>query len=302
MPQILLYTINGAAGDDGAAGADGADGADGNTVPGGRLTLATGDSLPTADQTAKTTVYYTPHLHAFISLWNSGDGEWQQVEFTEKSVAVPSTTTTPFDVFGNLSAGDLALSTVNWTNDTTRAPAIARHAGYGTKSDDVTKLYLGTCRTTGTSGNCEDSVTNRFVWNMFNQEVRSFRKAHTGSGYTYSTATYRQTNNDSANQVNFVVGLAGGYLEVDSLQLLSSTVADSNAHCGVGLDSTSVNAGVAMIVCNSTALVMCVGHLATIITAVGMHSAVGLERGAGSGTQTWFSSGADRGMLGYFMA
>ena len=42
-------------------------------TPGGRLTLESGVPVSTSDQTAKTTVYYTPYVHNVINLWDGAD-------------------------------------------------------------------------------------------------------------------------------------------------------------------------------------------------------------------------------------
>lgn len=300
MPQLLDYLINGAPGEDGDDGAPGADGADGLLVPGGRLSLATGDPLPTTDQTAKTTVYYTPYVHSFINLYTGSD--WSRIligSSGEKSVAVPSTTVTPFDVFGYLSAGDLALETVSWTNDTTRATGLTRQDGFLVKSGDVTRLYLGTGRTTSVSGQCEDSLTKRFLMNQYNRKERVLTKSLSGSGYTYSTNTVRQTNADAANKVEMVCGRADCWLYVQSTQYLISSAAETASAAGVQLDDTTTRGGLAVQFSLGLAGAgVLVGSAIRAYATLGYHAAYAVENGAGTGTQTWFPAGADRGLYG----
>lgn len=152
-----------------------------------RLSLTSSTPVTTADVTAATTVYWT-------------DGS------TNLSVAVPSTTSTPFDVFYSIAAG--TLSTVNWTNTTTRATALARDSnGRYVKSGDTDKLYLGTGCTTGVSGQCEDSKTKRLLWNMYNRLQRQLFKVESTNSWAYSVATWRAANNSTANRVEFVQGV-----------------------------------------------------------------------------------------------
>lgn len=280
---------------------DGLSGVPDSPIPGGRLTLATGDALPSADQTAKTTVYYTPFLNNCIQLYD-GTSWTKNFMGSEKSVAVPSTTSTPFDVFGYLSSGDLALETINWTNDTTRATNLATQDGFRVKSGDATRLYLGTCRTTGVSGQCEDSKTTRFVWNAYNRQPRMLIKATSGNGYTYSTFAYRKVNNDSTNRVEVMVGLSEAYIELQYLTFVTNTAATFAAACSIGLDSETVNSAKNQMieVGIANAGVMCQALQQGILTA-GFHYLAALERGAGSGTQTWFNN-ADQGFQGYIMA
>lgn len=291
MPQILTFDVFA------SDGADGADGADGLQFPGGRLSLASGDPLPATDQTAKTTVYYTPYVHNFISLYADGAWTWNLIG-SEKSVSVPATTNTPFDVFGYLDAGDLAIETLSWTNDTTRATALARQDGFLVKSGDSTRLYLGTCRTTASSGQCEDSENKRFVWNAFNRVDRRLFKNISGSGYTYSTNTYRQANADSANQVAFVVGLSGTtYVRLQYNTLLSSTVASAVANVGIGKNVTNATSAFQLVTCLVTTAQFVVCNYQDL-QPIGYTFLAAIEKGAGTGTQTWTNDNIDRGLVG----
>lgn len=174
-------------------------------IPGGRLTLTSGTPLTTADVSGATTVYYTPFYHNIIDLW---DGNyWAPTVFTEKSLALGTVTSgLPYDVFGYLSAGALTLEKLAWTNTTTRATGISLQDGRLCKTGDKTRLYLGTFYTTSTT-QTEDSVTKRFLWNYYNRANKRMNKADATS-HTYSTGSYRQWNNDAANKVEFVVGVA----------------------------------------------------------------------------------------------
>lgn len=288
MPQILTFDVFASNGDDGV---------DGLNNPGGRLTLESGVPLSASDQTAKTTVYYTAYLHSFISLFAAGS--WTHNTFgSEKSVAVPSTTNTPFDVFGYLSAGDLALETVNWTNDTTRATALVRQDGFWVKSGDATRLYLGTCRTTAVSGQCEDSQARRLVWNQFNREARGLKKELSGSGYTYNTNTYRQTNADTANQVDFIIGLTTSHVWLQNSVLITSTVASAVANIGIGLNSTTATSAFQIVTTLVTVSQFVVALFELDITSIGYTFLAAIEKGAGSGTQTWTPNNIDRGLIG----
>jgi hypothetical protein len=57
-----------------------------STLAGGRLTLQTAVGVPTTDQTAKTTIYYTPFAHGMIGLYDGTN--WIPREFTERSLAL----------------------------------------------------------------------------------------------------------------------------------------------------------------------------------------------------------------------
>ena len=52
----------------------------------GRLTLESGVPVSTTNQTAKTTVYFTPYIGTNISLYDSGD--WDIFTFSELSLSI----------------------------------------------------------------------------------------------------------------------------------------------------------------------------------------------------------------------
>lgn len=171
----------------------------------GRLTLLTNVPVTLADQTAKTSVFFTPFKGNRIALYD-GTG-WVTHVFTQKALDVPATTSTPFDVFAYSSSGAVTLEALSWTNDTTRATALTYQDGVEVKTGVTTRRYLGTCRTTGVSGQTEDSVANRLVWNRYNQVYRRLLKAD-ATGHDYNVATWRAWNNDASILTGFVMGLA----------------------------------------------------------------------------------------------
>lgn len=200
----------------------------------GRLSLSSSDPAPLSDQSAKTTVYYLPYVGNRIAVYNTTTTGWDVLVFGSKSVSVPAVTNTNFDIFAYNNSGTLALQTVNWTNDTTRATAITRQDGIYCKSDDLGKRYLGTVRTTGVSGQTEDSRTNRFVWNYYNRVFRQFYKSEATS-HSYGSVSWRYWNN-SFMGCYFVVGLVDEVITVGWASRVGGT---GYPWTGLGLNSTS---------------------------------------------------------------
>lgn len=202
----------------------------------GRLTLTSGTAVTTSDVTAATTVYFTPYQGNQIFLY-SGTA-WQMVTFSEVSVAVPATMTTPFDIFGYNNSGSLALETANWTDDSTRATALTLQNGIYVKTGAATRRYLGTARTTGVSGETEDSLSSRLLWNYCNRVKRSIEVKEATGSWTYTTNTWRSANNSNSNRIQWVVGLAGSLV---NLKLHGSGRADTldDMAISIGSDSTS---------------------------------------------------------------
>lgn len=204
---------------------------DSATIMNGRLTLTSGTAITTSDVLSATIVYLTPFDGDKISLYSGTI--WQLLSFTEKSVAVPSTTGRPFDIFAYNNSGTVALEALDWTNDTTRATALTTQNGVWVKTGAATRRYLGTGYTTGVSGQTEDSVANRFLWNYYNRVERLMADSD-GTNHSYSGGAWRYWNNSSSScAVYFVVGL--------SIEPMTIGVAGQagNMNIGVNLNSTS---------------------------------------------------------------
>ena len=109
-------------------------------TPGGRLTLESGVPISTSNQTAKSTLYYTPYVHDWVRLYDGTRPKLYQ--FTERDLTLTMTSGKNYDVFLWDDSGTLKLDlSAAWTNDTTRADALAWQAGVGwVKSGAATQL------------------------------------------------------------------------------------------------------------------------------------------------------------------
>jgi hypothetical protein len=254
----------------------------------GRLTLATATPVTTSDQTAKTTLYYTPYTGNKLALY---DGSiWLPYTFSELSIAVPATTNTMYDAFVYLNSGTPALELTAWTNDTTRATGLVYQDGVLVKSGATTRRYVGSFRTTGSSGQTEDSLLKRYVWNYYNRVDRVMRVTDSTNSWNYSTASYQQANNSAANQIDFVVGVSED--PVDAFARGGATNSTGTARAigvGIGLDSATTNSAHLLHLgnCTSTMVANCTANY-TGHPGIGRHYLAWLEYGAGSDTQTWY--------------
>lgn len=203
-------------------------------TPGGRLTLTTGVPVTTAEVTAATTVYYCPYVHNMIRLYDGSN--WKLYQFTERSISVPASTSQMYDVFLYDNAGTLTLELVAWTNDSTRATTLTYQDGVLVKSGDATRRYLGSFRTTTVSGQTEDSLSNRYLWNYYNRVSKHLR-VQNSTGHTYGTGAWRYWNNDSANSVAFVLGVVEDPISFTLNTQISGNA--SQAIVGVGVNTTT---------------------------------------------------------------
>jgi hypothetical protein len=209
------------------------------SLAGGRLSLTSGTAVTTSDVTAATTLYYTPYLHDQIALYDGS--AWSVKTFTERSLSLSSSSAnTNYDIFLYDNAGTLTLEAVAWTNDTTRATALATQNGVYVKSGAATRRYLGTIRITGTAGQCEDSVAKRFVWNLYNRVPRHLYVTEATATWTYTTATWRQANGSTANQVALVRGLNVDLVTAQVHAMVYNTAATYGSS-GIGVSSTTTN-------------------------------------------------------------
>lgn len=209
-----------------------------NSICEGRLTLTSGTAVTTADVTAATTVYFAPYKGNRIALYDGT--RWKLHAFTERSLSLSGFTAgRNYDVFLYDNAGTLTLQAVIWTNDTTRATALATQDGAYVQTGNTSRRYLGTIRITATTGQCEDSQAKRYVWNYANRVVRLGAKTEATSHN--HTASWRYWNNDTAQKMEFVIGVAE-----DGLSASLSAEWNGNgtiAYVALGLDTTTGGVG-----------------------------------------------------------
>lgn len=256
----------------------------------GRCSLTTGLAVTTADVTAATTLYYalSPKRGTQIGLYTGS--VWVVSTIAQLSIAVPATTNQMYDVWVDYNDGTPALAVTAWTSDTARATALTTQDGIYVKTGDTQQRYVCSFRTTAVSGQTEDSFAKRFVWNYYNQATRRMRVLEGTNTWSYNTATWRQANASTANQLAFVIGVADVELNAD-LRVVSTASAAVAISTAIGLDSTTApttpgNYGMGAYTTSALNLESAVAL--QVYPAVGYHFAAWLEIGDGSGnTVTW---------------
>lgn len=258
----------------------------------GRLTLTTNVPVTTSDVTAATTLYFTPYKGNQISLYD-GSTTWNTRALTQISIAVPATTNTMYDVFCYDNAGTPTLELTAWTNDTTRATALAFQDGIYVKSGVTTRRYLGSFRTTGSSGQTEDSVIKRYVWNYYNRVLRAMSVIDTTDSWNYTLAAFRQSNANAANQLDLVIGVSEDSVFAQAYSMAFNASAGVNVSAGIGIDSTTVNSAQTRpssgILSGGKASIVMATYNGLI--AEGRHYLPWLEYSQASGTTTWLGDG-----------
>lgn len=248
---------------------------------GGRLTLATGTPVMTTDQTAKTTVYFTPYNGDVIPIYDGT--RMVPTVFTELSQATTDSTKSPAAVANN-SNYDLFVWNDAGTLRCTRGPAwssdTVRGTGAGTTELEMVKgvylnknaitngpaanrgTYVGTVRSNGSSqidwklGSSAAGGGEAFlgVWNMYNRVTVATMVQDTTDSWTYQSGTWRSMNNSSTNRVSFVAGLSEDGFSARNSVLAQLTATSDQIVIAFGLNSTSALAANSNIGnCTSTA-------------------------------------------------
>jgi len=207
------------------------------TTCNGRLTLTSGTPVTTSDVTAATTLYYTPYRGDNIALYNGE--EWLFYEFSELSLSLSGyTADTNYDIWMYDNSGVLTLDSTAWSSDTARATALATQNGVYAKTGDILRRYLGTIRTTSTTGQCEDSLTKRYCWNYYNRTQKRLYYTPGETNWTYGTNAWRIWNNNSAYKFELVIGVAEISIHVVAA-IMANTSLSYYAHVGIQENATT---------------------------------------------------------------
>jgi hypothetical protein len=257
-----------------------------------RLTLTTAVPVTTADVTGATTIYCTPYKGNRISLYDGTN--WNVRTSAEFSLGLGTITSAkPYDVFCYDNAGTPTLEFLAWTNDTTRATALAYQDGVLVKSGATTRRYLGTFYTTSTT-QTEDSAANRYLWNYYHRVYRAMKSAtETANSWTYTTATWRQSNANAANQLNYVCGVLEDAVTATAKANSGNTTTGVNRSIGIGVNVTNAFSGLVGTVSSPAAVNSPLDSTAVYqgMPGVGRNYLAWLEFSEASGTTTWYGDG-----------
>lgn len=278
-----------------------------------RLTLTSATAVTTSDVTSAGTIYLTPYKGNKIAIYSGSI--WKLYELTEISLALTATSGKNYDVWVYDNSGTPTLETTEWTNDTTRATALALQDGVYCKTGALTRRYVGTFRASG-SNVTEDSMAKRFVWNMYNRVVKFMEGTDTTiGGWSYTNATVRQANDSTANQLDFVRGVNEDAVEASLLVVSRNSSANIQRVAGIAQDSTTTvlaaslrTAGYQVIATgnnlNSLAASEPYYHICIVkgFPTAGRHYLSWNEASVASGTTTWEAedgaAAAAAGLLG----
>lgn len=214
---------------------------------GGRLTIASGAPAPDVSSSSPqgysatgSTLYYTPYIHDKITMYDTSNSLWRLVTFTETSIAAPTSTGT-FDVFAVWSSTSaITLEYQKWNSANSRTSfGLSRVNGVLVLSTDSSRRYLGTVYVE-TANSLSDTTRQRHIWNMYNRIQRTAYAYETTASWSYTTASWRASNNTTANRVEFVRGLDEEAVNA----ILTGKCSNTNGYIGIGRGSSSADVSV----------------------------------------------------------
>lgn len=283
----------------------------------GRLTLTSGVAVTESDVTSATAVYFTPCNGNEHSIHDGS--RWVRRRFSELTLTLNNpnhAANTNYDVFiyWDATAGTLKIGTgPAWSSDTSRGTGAAttevelldgslvnaeeitlRNGGTTTVIAAGLAKLVGTIRTIGTAGQTEDSITKRFVSNVYNAMPRSMKVMEAASGWAYATAAYRYMNNSSANRIDFVSAVPGRQVTAEAKgAVLGSGATLRTVVFSIGLDradgSDAIFAGGEQASSAGTRYPFAVYRG---FPGEGRHFLAAVEYGGGADNQTWFGLSA----------
>jgi hypothetical protein len=248
-------------------------------VPGGRLTVTSGTPVTTTDVVAATSLWFAPlstGTGGNCPIYNgtvmrqypfmASDTDTVGLVITLGGATAPTiAASTNYDAFVALDSGTVRLGSGPAWTVSTGTGSDTRGTGAGTtelefykgiwvNKNSIVLRYangltftaaarqatcVGSFRTVA-AGQTEDSMAKRYVSNMYNWEPRKCKNVTETAGvWTYSSATPRQANGNTANQLDILVCMAGPMLEACARGSTDTTGALGTI--GIGINSVTVN-------------------------------------------------------------
>lgn len=307
-------------------GTGGGGGSGGAAIPQGRLTLQSGKPVMTADQAAKTVIYYDSYQGNAVPVWDGSAMQSLTIGSDEISVtldAVNQPSGFLYDVFaysdsgvlklgiagqgwvaGNLArhtgagSSELQLKAGVWTNKNGSLPLLDNGITVATVAANKA-TYLGTFYATSNGHTAwianpaaADAGTANILglYNAYNRVVCMAREQDSRTSWTYSTGTWRPSDNSTNNRITFVDGLAQSFIDGFIEQAAGVDAGSTQAQVGLNLDSISATPAVFGIT-NSTAPVMFTVRQ-TFAPVLGLHYVQSMENCDTPGTATFYANGA----------
>jgi hypothetical protein len=285
---------------------------------GGRVTLTSGVAIPTTDVTGAPSIHYTPTIGDIIQIH---DGTaFVPFQIPELSLTLDADSGHAgyhqagkiFDLLIFNDSGTVRFGTgPAWSSDTARGtgagttelqlvngiwvPANTITIRYGASGGDTVSVPVSRATCVGwfratANGITEDSAVKRFIGNSYNRVPRALRRSDPADNWPWSTNSYRQQNNNAANKVEVLRGFDVEPVDITMVATMFTSDTLITGYFGIGVDVTNAKD------------LSCIGGMINAISTystpgtchycaspgLGYHALNMVEKGAGSGTQTWY--------------
>jgi hypothetical protein len=240
----------------------------------GRLTLLSGTPVLSTDVASATTVYWTPYTGNLIPIWDGSS--FVCLPFSEIAITLTSAlgANAIVDVFAavdsgvvvaglgpawaNSGAGTGARGTGAGTTQLVRANGILTNAVPITLINGATSYssipvnqatYLGSLYGDAITGQVSCLLSfgqsrKWGVWNAYNRKLIMLQAGDSTASWAYSSATWRPSNNNSANALTVFTALPEEGASIEFLQSVNGASGGSEIILnGVGINSTTAPSG-----------------------------------------------------------
>jgi len=308
-----------------AASGGGGGGGASPITPGGRLTLTSNTPVMNAAATAQSTVYYAPHVHAYVPIYDGSS--WAMTAFTQRSLSLNSTDNVSgslYDVFVFDNSGTLTLGTgPAWSSSTSRGTgagttelemkdgiltnkvSITLKAGGSTVGTPAANraTFLGTiyCSANGQTGfnptpAAASGGSAPFVYlsNAYNREPITLRCQDSKASWTYNSTAWQSSDASTSNRGTFVDGIQASDIFADfQAYVQGNTTGPGSAVLGLFLDATS---GTPTSASEGAASSVVIGHSLSVAAAwtpqLGLHYVQAAEARSGANSVTFLGAAA----------
>lgn len=303
--------------------------------PQGYLTPTSGTPIITTDSVAATTIYYTPYTGLLVPIYNGTSfvpiSIVSELQYTLTSSMVASNI---YDAYvfllngvptlgtgpswsagsgGSITAGSCARGTGASGAALTRLQGIWVNAvsmtlryGNGTTTTTVSAnqaTYVGSLFMDGTNGQIScyrgyGQSRKWGIWNAYNRVPILLKAGDSTSSWTYTTNTFRPSNNNTANSLTLFSGLAEEEYEMEFTQKVGNSSANLYVYTGIGFNSTTAASGFASTIsipsASSGPMTIADSKFITV-PSLGIQVVTSLEKSDATGTTTW--QGSEASML-----
>jgi hypothetical protein len=288
--------------------------------PQGYLTLTSGTAVINSDVIGATAVYYMPYIGNLCPIFNGAS--FQPTAFVTSTLMLSTSQAlnTLYDVFlfNNASVPTLAVGPA-WSSST--AGSCTRGTGAGTTQiSQLNGIWVNTVQISGRNGSntytippneatylgsiyidatagqvsCYRSAGQSRkwgVWNAYNRVPLCLQIVDSTASWLYTTATFRPSNNNTANSATVFSGLAEELYTLTFNQLL--VYSNDGGIIGLGYNSTTAASGLIGTSVSSASLNQSVaaGYIAP--PSLGINTVTLLEKAGATGGANFFGTTAN---------